>query len=74
LCALPNIRVTKSRRMRWTWYVACMGELRDEYKIVVGKHKRRRPLERPSYRWHDNIAMNLRKRVGSFRLDSSGSG
>jgi len=31
------IRVIKSRRMRWTWYVARMGEMRNAFKISVGK-------------------------------------
>jgi len=31
------IRVIKSRRMRWTGYVARMGEMRNAYKISVGK-------------------------------------
>jgi len=34
----PNIvRVIKSRRMRWAWHVAGMGEGRDVYRILVGK-------------------------------------
>jgi len=38
LYASPNIiRVMKSRRMRWAGHVACMGELRIAYNILVGK-------------------------------------
>jgi hypothetical protein len=34
----PNIvRVIKSRRMRWVGYVACMGERRGVYRVLVGK-------------------------------------
>jgi len=34
----PNIvRVIKSRRMRWAGHVACMGERRGVYRILVGK-------------------------------------
>jgi hypothetical protein len=31
------IRVIKSRRMRWVVHVAHMGEMRNVYKIFVGK-------------------------------------
>jgi hypothetical protein len=32
----PNIRKIKSRRMRWARHVACMGESRGVYRILVG--------------------------------------
>jgi hypothetical protein len=28
-----------SRRMRWAEHVACLGEKRDAYRILVGKPK-----------------------------------
>jgi hypothetical protein len=38
LYCLPNIvRVIKSRRMRWTGHVACMGERKLEYRVLAGK-------------------------------------
>jgi hypothetical protein len=39
LCASPHIiRVgVKPRRMRWVRHVACMGEMTDAYKILIGK-------------------------------------
>jgi hypothetical protein len=38
LYASPNIvRVIKSRRMRWVGHVACMGEERGVYSVLVGK-------------------------------------
>ena len=40
-----NVRVIKSRRMRWAGHVACKGE--------------ERPLGRPRRRWVDNIRMDL---------------
>jgi len=36
----------KSRRMRWAGHVACMGERRDVYRVLVGKPEGRRPLRR----------------------------
>jgi hypothetical protein len=30
--------------MRWTRYVACMGERRGAYRVLVGKPERRKPL------------------------------
>jgi len=33
----PNfIWMIKSRRMSWEGHVACMGERRDAYRVVVG--------------------------------------
>jgi hypothetical protein len=38
LYPLPNIvRVVKSRRMRWAWHVARMGEEREVHRVFVGK-------------------------------------
>jgi hypothetical protein len=57
---LPNIvRVIKSRRMRWAGQVACMGEGRGAYRVLVGRPEGKRPLGRPRRRWEDNIKMDL---------------
>jgi hypothetical protein len=37
-----------------------MGEVGGAY-ILVGRPEGRRPLGRPSYRWEDNIKMDLRE-------------
>jgi len=69
LYSSPNIvRVIKSRRMRWTGHVACMGEGRGVYRVLVGKPEGRRPLGRPRRRWEDNIRMDLRE-VGCGCVD-----
>jgi len=58
----PNIvRVIKSRRMRWAGHVACMGEERGVYRVLVGKPEGRRPLGRPRCRWVDSIMMDLQE-------------
>jgi hypothetical protein len=41
------IMMIKSRRMRWAGYEARMMEMRNAYKILIGKHKGKRPLGRP---------------------------
>jgi hypothetical protein len=59
--SLDIIRQIKSRRMRWAGHVACMEEERNVYKVLVGKPKGKRPLERPMRRWEDGIKMDLRE-------------
>jgi hypothetical protein len=55
------IRMIKSRRMRWEGHVACMGEMRNAYKILVRKPEGKRLLGRPRCRWEDNLRMDLRE-------------
>ena len=65
----PNIvRVIKSRRMRWAAHVACMGEERGVYRVLVRKPEGRRPLGRPRRRWVDNIRVDLQE-VGCWYMD-----
>jgi hypothetical protein len=45
--------------MRWVGYVAQMGEKSNVYRLLVGKTKEKRPLERPRHRRIDNIKMDL---------------
>jgi isopropylmalate/homocitrate/citramalate synthase len=33
----PNVKMTKSRKMRWAGHVARMGMNRSEYQVFVGK-------------------------------------
>jgi hypothetical protein len=57
-------------------HVACMGEERKLYKVLVGIPEGKRPLERPRCRWEDEIGMDLRETgwVGGRGLDLTGSG
>ena len=65
----PNIvQVIKSRSMRWAGRVACIGERRGVYGVLVGKIEGREPLGRPRRRWEDNIQMDLQE-VGCGDLD-----
>jgi hypothetical protein len=49
----------KSRRMRWAWHIARMGEKRNAYRILVGKLEGKRRLGRPRRKWVDNTEMDL---------------
>jgi hypothetical protein len=51
----------KSRRMRWARNVACMGEMRNVYKILDGKPEGKRPFGRPRCRGEDNMRMDVRE-------------
>jgi hypothetical protein len=46
----PTIRVIKSSVMRLTVHIACVGEMRNAYKILVA---------RPRRRWEDNNRIGL---------------
>jgi hypothetical protein len=60
LYSSPHIvRQIKSRRMRWAGHVACMGEGRNVYSVLVRKPKLKRPLGSPRRRWEDGIKMDL---------------
>jgi hypothetical protein len=62
LYSSPNtISQIKSRRMTWAGYVAHMGEGRNVYRVLVGKPKGKRPLERPRHRWEDGIKLDLKE-------------
>jgi len=58
-CSPKIVRVIKSRRMRWAGHVACMGEGRGVYRVLVGKLEVKSSLGRPRRRWEDNIKMDL---------------
>jgi hypothetical protein len=50
LYSSPNIiRQIKSKGIRWAGHVACMGEERKVYRVLVGKTERKRPLVRPRH-------------------------
>jgi len=70
----PNIvRVIKSRT-RWAGHVACMGERRGVYRVLVGKTEGKRSLGRPRRRWQ-YIKMDLHEvGRGGYGLDRSSSG
>jgi len=38
-----------------------MGEMRDAYRVLVGKREGKRPLVKSRHRWEDNIKMDLQE-------------
>jgi len=72
LYSSPSIvRGIKWRRMRRVGHVACMGEERGVYRVLVGKPEGKRPLGRPGRRWVDNIRMDLQE-VGCGYMERIG--
>jgi hypothetical protein len=68
LYSTPNIiRMTKSRRMRWTGHVARMKN--NVYRLSVEKPEGKRPLGRLRRRWVDNIKMDLKSGMKWYELD-----
>jgi hypothetical protein len=45
----------KLRKVIDARHVACMGEKRNAYRILVGKPEEMRPLAKPRCRWEDNM-------------------
>ena len=48
--------------------MACMGEEKEVYRILVGKWEGKISLGRPRLRWMDNIRMDLQE-VGCGYMD-----
>lgn len=55
----PNIRIIKSRRMKWTANVARTGAKRLAYRLYMGERQERRLLGRPKHGWVNNIKLKL---------------
>ena len=60
--------VIKWRIMRRAGHVACMGEGRGVYRVLVGKPEGKRLLGRLKRRWEDYIKMDLQE-VGCGGMD-----
>jgi hypothetical protein len=41
--------------------MACMGEERKVYRVLMGKAEGKRPLRRPRHRWEDRIRLDVRE-------------
>jgi hypothetical protein len=51
--------VIKSKIIMEEGLVACMGERRGVWRVLVGKHEGKRLLGRPRRGWEDNINMGI---------------
>jgi hypothetical protein len=60
LYSLPNINIIKSSRTGWAGHVASTVEMRNTYKMLVGKPEEKRPLGRPWCGWR-MILLAIRK-------------
>jgi hypothetical protein len=60
-CPTNVVGVIKWRRMRWAGHVACMGDRRGVYRVLVRKREGKRPLGRLRLRWEDNIKIDLQE-------------
>ena len=53
------IGVIRSRNMRWAGHVACMGDRRGAYRVLMGRPEGKITLVRYRLRWGDDIKMDL---------------
>jgi hypothetical protein len=51
--------------MRWAGHVACIGDRRGAYRVLVGRAEEKTPLGRPSRRWED-IRIDLQEVNGGM--------
>jgi len=47
--------------MRWVSHEERMQDMKNVYKILVGKPEGNRPLRRPRHRWEDNTEIDLKE-------------
>ena len=62
LCAVPLTKYHSGdqiKKMRRAGHVACMGDRRGAYRVLVRRPEGRRPLGRSRRRWEDNIKLDL---------------
>jgi hypothetical protein len=55
-----DIRVIKSKSMRWTGHVTRIREIRHAYKISIEKCEGKRPLGKLSCKWKYSIKMDIK--------------
>jgi len=56
-------REIEPRRMGNAGYVACMGDRRSAYRVLVGRYEGKKPLGRYRRRWENIIETNLQEMV-----------
>jgi hypothetical protein len=58
--------------MKWAGHVACIGEDRKVYKVLMRKPEGKRPLGRPRCRWEDGIRRDFTEIGWGCGLDFTG--
>jgi hypothetical protein len=66
LYSSPDIRVIKSRKIRWARYVACMGDRKEAYRVLGGMPEGKTQLVRPRRRWEVMLKWVIRKWDGGM--------
>jgi hypothetical protein len=60
LYSLPNtVTLIKARKLRWTGYMAGVGDWRCVYTVLVWRPESKRPLGRTGRSWEDKIVFEL---------------
>jgi hypothetical protein len=54
-CLADIFSSTKQMMVRWVGHVAYVGEMRNSYKVVVGKTEGSRPIGRRRHRLEENM-------------------
>ena len=63
--ALCSVQLTQCyladqiKKKRWTGHVACVGDGKGSYRVLVGRHDGERPHGRPRGVWENNIEMDV---------------
>jgi hypothetical protein len=71
---LPHIRAIESRKVKLAGHAAHLGEKRNAWRVLLGRHKEKRLLGRPWHVHENDIKWILnRNRMGEHGLDSSDS-
>ena len=72
--SLNIVRVIKSRRMTWAGHVACMGERRGLYRVLVGKPEGKNQLVDPGVDGRIILRWIFSKWDVGYEVDRAGSG
>jgi hypothetical protein len=56
--------IVKSKKLGWAGYVTCMSEMRNAYKIEIGKSEMKKCFGKLRFKRKDHIKMDLKKQCG----------
>jgi hypothetical protein len=61
------IKVEKSKMMRRKWHVACMKDIRIDYKVIIRKSDGKGQFDRTRSTWGSVINLEFKRRIFAFR-------